>query len=139
MKIVNDALTASMRRRGPCRYCGKVVDLCGHHIWSKGSGGPDIACNLIALGMPLTCLCHKSHHDGNEPTFDDLLALSAADNDCLQGDIESLVNLIRRMPKWNTMSPERYERIVRRELNFGARRLAMRELQSFKHLWPVSS
>lgn len=138
MKIVNDTLTASMRRPGKCRCCGRQVQmLCGAHIFAKGHGGGrqlDIPCNLIDIGMPLTCNCHGSHHDGNEPTFEDMLAMSAMDHNCLQGDIESLRDLILRMPRFNEMTAERYTSIVNRELNFSARRLAMRELESFRHL-----
>ena len=138
MKIVNDALTESMRQFGPCRHCGRRVNLCGAHVFAKGHGAGrqiDIPCNLVSLGMPLTCNCHGSHHDGNEPTFEQLLAYSAADHDCLQGDIEALRDLILRMPKWNSMNPERYLAICDRELNYSARRLARTQLESFKHLW----
>lgn len=137
MKIVNDKLTTSYRRRGPCRCCGKVVDLCGHHIFAKGMEGGkqiDIPCNLVSLGMPLMCPCHGSHHDGNEPLFEDLLAVSAADHDCLQGDIEALRDLILRMPPIRDVTEETFWRRCKRELNFGGRRLAMRELESFRHL-----
>lgn len=100
----------------------------------EGGKQIDIPCNLISLGMPLTCPCHGSHHDGNEPTFEELLALSAMDHNCLQGDIEALRDLILRMPKLSSVDEDYYERTVRRELNFSARRLAMRELESFRHL-----
>lgn len=134
MKIENPVLLETYRKIGKCRYCGRRCDTCGHHVWSKGNGGPDIACNLIALGMPLTCKCHVSHHYGNEPTFDELLALSAADNDALQGDIEALVMLIRRMPAIRHVDEELYRKFVAMELGFGAQKLAIKELASFKHL-----
>ena len=140
MKIVNTDLTQSMNRPGRCRWCGSsVTRLCGHHLYAKGHGGGrqiDIPCNLISLGMtPFDCWCHQRHHNsGADPSFEDLLAVSAADHDCLQGDIEDLVRLIQRMPRISEMSVERYESIVKRELNLGGRRLAMRQLESFAHL-----
>ncbi len=139
MKIVNDALTASMVKPGKCRWCGKhCVRLCGHHLFAKGHNGGrqiDIPCNLISLGFTaFECRCHDQHHDGNEPTFEQLLAISAADYDCLQSDIEDLVRLIQRMPRFSEMTAERYERIVNKELNLSGRRLAMDQLKSFAHL-----
>ncbi len=140
MKIIHDALLATYLRPGTCRWCGSAVaSRCAHHLFARGHGGGrqiDIPCNLIALGRyPIDCECHTRHHNGERPLFEDLLAASAADHDCLQGDIESLVRLIQRMPKWNSMGPERYLAICDRELNFSARRLARAQLESFKHLW----
>lgn len=140
MKIVNDALTASMRRPGKCRWCGRQVRmLCGAHIFAKGHGSGrqiDIPCNLVSLGDDAVrdCLCHHLNHNGERPTTIDLLAVSAADHDCLQSDIEELKDLILRMPKFKEMTPERYEAIVKRTLSFSARRLAMGQLESFRHL-----
>ncbi len=113
--------------------------LCGAHIFAKGHGGGrqiDIPCNLVALGMQAIrdCECHTRNHNEGEPSFHDLLAVSAADHDCLQGDIEDLVRLIQRMPKISEMDADRYYSIVERELNFSARRLAMDQLKSFRHL-----
>jgi hypothetical protein len=132
MKVVNPSLIASYRTPGPCRYCGKVVRMrCAAHIFSRGAGQVDIPCNLVSLGMDAVtdCDCHARSHGGNEPTTDELLAVSAADHGCLQGDIEELVWLIRRLDK--TCSEAGYLRAVK-ELNFSARRLAMREYESFR-------
>ncbi len=139
MKIVNDALTASYRRRGPCRWCGRKAHLCGAHVYAKGHGGGrqiDLPCNLVSLGFNAVrdCECHALSHNGHEPTFEQMVAISAADHDCLQGDIEALIRLIQRMPKFSEMTVERWTGTVNTELNFGARRLAMRELESFRHL-----
>jgi hypothetical protein len=133
LKIVNPTLTRSFLRRGKCRFCGKgPIDLCGHHLFSKGAGQLDISINLIALGMPLTCDCHGSHHDGNEPSFEQLLALSAQDHDCLQGDIETVVYLLRdQLPKGATV--QMIER-AGKKLGLGARRLLLKELRGFRHL-----
>lgn len=141
MKIVNKPLLASYRRPGKCRWCGRsVAMLCGAHVFAKGHGAGreiDIPANLVRLGMDALrdCDCHKRHHDGHEPTHHDLLALAAADNDCLQGDIESLVYLIRRLPKETTA--ERFVLAAEAELNLSARALALRQLASFRHLLPT--
>ncbi len=137
---MNDALITATRTPGKCRWCHKTVAMrCAHHLFARGQGGGrqiDIPCNLVALGMnPITdCECHHMHHAGELPTFECLLAVSAIDHDCLQSDIEDLVRLIQRMPKFSEMTAERYERIVNKELNLSGRRLAMRQLQSFAHL-----
>ncbi len=112
---------------------------CAAHIFARGHGGGrqiDIPANVVSLGMDALsdCPCHVRSHGGNEPTFEDLLAISAADHDCLQGDIEDLVRLIQRMPRFSEMTAERYERIVNKELNLSGRRLAMDQLKSFAHL-----
>lgn len=141
MIIDNPALRKTYHRVGPCRWCRKNVELCAHHLFATGHNGGrriDLPCNMISIGMEFQCPCHRSHHDGNEPTFEQLLAISAADHDCLQGDLEALIRLVHRMPKINEMSVERYTKIVGRELNFGARRLAMQELESFRHLLGTS-
>jgi len=136
MMVVNRHLTRSFLRRGKCRFCGKgPINLVGHHLFSKGAGQLDLSCNLIALGLePWDCPCHTAHHDGNEPTFEQLLAHSAMDHDCLQGDIEALVYLIRdQLPKGTT--EEQFLRAVKR-LNFSARQLALREYEVFRpYVW----
>lgn len=137
MKIVNDELTDSYLVPGKCRFCGKPCQrLCAHHIWSKGAGQVDIRSNLISLGLMalLDCACHVSHHAGNEPTFEQLLALSAMDHDCLQADIEDLVMLIRRMPPIRDVTEAMFVRTVEKELSFSAKRLALAELKTFRHL-----
>lgn len=137
MRIVNPNLIASYRVPGKCRFCGKPCKLlCGHHLWSKGSGGPDIPANLVSVGFdPFGgCSCHVSHHAGNEPTFEQLLAISAVDHDCLAGDLESLIHLIQRLPPIRDVTVTKFGAACARELNFGAKRLAMNQLRSFRHL-----
>lgn len=140
MKIVNDKLTATYRTAGKCRFCGRSVRLrCGAHVFSKGHGGGrqvDIRSNLVHLGMnPMTdCPCHHANHAGKAPAEADLLACAAADNDCSQDDIRSLVMLIRRMPPIRYVDEALYRKYVEMELGHGAQKLALRELETFKHL-----
>lgn len=135
MKIVNPIKTAAMRVPGKCRFCGNWCQLlCGHHIWSKGACQLDVGFNLIALGFDphRDCPCHRQNHDGNEPTFEQLLALSAQDHDALQGDIETVFYLLRdQLPKGTTAEAIRRHAA---KLNLGARRLLLRELEGFEHL-----
>ena len=82
----------------------------------------------------LDCPCHLQLHDGNGPTFEELLALSAQDHDCLQGDIEGLVYLIRDQLSKDTTEKEFLRQIGK--LNFSARRLAFREYAAFRpYVW----
>jgi hypothetical protein len=45
-------------RRRPCEVCGSNYLVCGHHIKSRGSGGPDTAENIVSLCVP----CHHDVH-----------------------------------------------------------------------------
>lgn len=140
MKIVNDALTKSLRTPGKCRCCGKSVRMrCGAHIWAKGHGGGrqiDIPCNLVQLGMDavMDCPCHVKNHAGQEPTHADLLACSAADSNALPDEIKALVMLIQRMPPIREVTRRKFIETCDRELAGGAWELAVRELPSFEHL-----
>ncbi len=140
MKIVNDKLTSSMRVAGKCRYCGKSVKLlCGAHIFAKGHGGGrhiDIPCNIVLLGFDpwQGCPCHNRNHAGRSPTTEDLLRVSAEDNDCSPNDIVDLIFLIRRMPPIRAVDEVLYRKFVEIELSFKAQQLAIRQLESFKHL-----
>lgn len=130
MKLENNAALDFARGPGVCEWCKRHrADRDPHHIFSKGAGQVDIQSNIASLCRG----CHGLVHTG-ELDDDSILAVVAMREDCLQGDIEALVWLIRRMPRVNEMTAERYTSIVNRELNFSARRLAMKELQSFRHL-----
>lgn len=63
MRIVDKKLCESYRGK-PCAVCKWTIGSVGHHIKSKGSGGHDMAFNL----MPL---CHEHHrmiHDKGLPS-----------------------------------------------------------------------
>lgn len=131
MKIENPDLIASYRKRGPCSYCGKNVNLCAAHIFAKGHGGGrqiDAPFNLVAMGQDARwdCDCHQRHHLGWEPLHCDLLAIAAAQNNCHQRDIEQLVYLIRRLDR-DTTREQLFEAICR-ECRPSARNLARRTL-----------
>ena len=68
MKISNKKLLAEFRTSGLCGYCGKNCKVREPaHLISKGSGGSDLRCNLIALGSTLImeCRCHSTSHNAN--------------------------------------------------------------------------
>lgn len=128
MKWPDHDLIASYRTIGPCSWCGRRVMLCAAHVFSKGAGGPDIPCNLVALGADavLGCTCHHDSHLGQRPIHADLLAIAASQNDCSQDDIESVVWFVRRLPKGTTL--ERIAERIEAELTPTARTLARRDL-----------
>jgi hypothetical protein len=88
VKIVNEKLLAEYRGIRPCWWCG-LLKLCqAHHLVTKGMGGSrraDVPLNLAALCWE----DHQAHHDGNNPTTADLIAVVAARNDVQQADVES--------------------------------------------------
>ncbi len=139
MKIINDSLTKSYREPGKCRFCKRSVKLlCGAHILAKGHGGGrqvDIPCNLVRLGFdPWSCKCHVWNHAGQSPTTEDLLKASAEDHNCSPFDIVDLVHLINRMPPIRGVDEDKYRWFVKMELSARAQQLAIKELESFKHL-----
>lgn len=78
--------------------------------------------NLLALGSTprFECQCHRSSHDGNEPTYETLAGIIAKRERLTVDDIERSIMLLRRLPK----RPTRRE--VERgldELDCGARTL----------------
>ena len=54
-RVVNEKLLVEYRSMF-CEICGNKTNVCGHHIKSKGSGGPDLPHNLIPL-------CVKHHEE----------------------------------------------------------------------------
>lgn len=49
----------------PCLVCGSKGTTVGHHIITRGAGGPDEDWNL----MPLCTECHREIHDIGTGTF----------------------------------------------------------------------
>jgi hypothetical protein len=70
-----------------------------------GGSTLDIRINIASLGLgewsgrSMECGCHRDHHDGNEPTRDDLLARVANREGALQRDIDAVIRLIMRLDK----------------------------------------
>lgn len=77
MKLIDAAMLARFRGPGRCEWCKAWYQSREAHHWqARGMGGGsrlDHRCNLVAL-CPW---CHRSHHDGNAPTRQDLLAVIA--------------------------------------------------------------
>lgn len=95
MKIVDEKLLSLFRRGGPCEYCKRMtIRRQPHHIFCRGLNSArrlDVAINLIAL-----CLqCHADFHNGRILRCD-LLALVAAREGRLQGEIEAELYRLRR-------------------------------------------
>ncbi len=53
-RVVDKQLCQSYRTMA-CAACGNMVGVVGHHIKSRGSGGDDLASNLVPL-----CMLHHS-------------------------------------------------------------------------------
>lgn len=94
--IIKDVkLLNRFRQGGPCEYCKRMtIRRQPHHIFCRGLNSArrlDVAINLIAL-----CLqCHADFHNGRILRCD-LLALVAAREQRLQGDIEAEIYQLRR-------------------------------------------
>jgi hypothetical protein len=97
--VVDEALLDSFRGPGVCSWCRKWVRrLDAAHVEPKGMGGwarIDLAINVLSLCR----LCHQSHHDGNEPEREQLLATVAKREDLLQGEIVARVLELKRRSK----------------------------------------
>ena len=71
-KRVKDRKMIKAMRKDYCERCGAYADIEPHHVFTVGSGGGDIAMNLVQLCTS----CHISVHSGNIKR-DDLLAIVA--------------------------------------------------------------
>lgn len=134
MKIKNPKLLATYRTPGRCEYCNKPCDKREPaHVVSKGSGGSDIACNLVALGQTASfqCGCHTQSHNRAAPTQRDLLTVVAVREGVSADDVWDAINFIRRLDK----SASRY-RIMELLLTLpeAARKIAQRELKDANRL-----
>lgn len=136
VKIVNDKALKFARGPGFCDWCRKPVgNRNPHHVFSKGAGQVDIRCNIAAICETFSggLHCHHLVHTG-EIADGGILAMVAEREKCLQDDIRSLVMLIRRMPAIRYVDEELFRKFVAMELGHGAQKLALRELETFKHL-----
>lgn len=93
MKLIDKDLLARIRSESRCCWCGAHGPVHVHHIFSKGAGRVDIACNLL----PLDWKCHGLVHNG-EISRSDLLAVAAARSGIMQDEIEAEVYRVRRLP-----------------------------------------
>lgn len=136
MKIVNDKALDFARGPGYCDWCRKLVSNRNpHHVFSKGAGQVDARFNIAAICETFSggLNCHHLVHTG-EIDDDDILIMVAEREDVIQDDIKSLVMLIRRMPAIRYVDENLYRKFVEMELSFSAQKLAIKELESFKHL-----
>lgn len=83
---------------GCCEWCGRWWPMRHRaHIRHRGMGGDkrgllNVRINLVSLCPP----CHYDHHQGHRPLRCDLLALVAAREGRLQGEIEAEIQSLRR-------------------------------------------
>lgn len=97
MRILDPDMLDRFRSAWRCEWCGRYMPTgCDPaHLFSRGAGGPDAAINLASLCR----WCHRSSHDGNEPTREQLLRIVAAREGTTPEAIVEEVHRLRRMPK----------------------------------------
>lgn len=96
MRVVNEDLLASFRQKKRCERClrGTPSGADPHHLFARGAGRADIACNLMALCR----ICHDAFHLGKIKRAE-LLAIVGRREGMTAEQIESEVQRIRRTPK----------------------------------------
>ena len=73
IRVADDAVLVWARTLGICEWCGRPGPTDPSHSRSRGAGGPDRHANVTSLCRR----CHDLHHDGHEPTTEQLLATAA--------------------------------------------------------------
>src|SRR6516162_6541798 len=75
MKVVNFPMRLMVRDVRRCEHCQHPQpEGCDPaHIFSRGAGGPDLECNLVALCRR----CHDNNHMGHDPDRMRLLFIAA--------------------------------------------------------------
>lgn len=71
-KRVKDRKMIKAMRKNYCERCGAYANIEPHHVFTVGSGGGDIAMNLVQLCTS----CHIGAHNGSVKR-DELLAIIA--------------------------------------------------------------
>jgi 5-methylcytosine-specific restriction endonuclease McrA len=69
---VKSQKTIDKTRKKACEACGSIKGLQTHHVFTRGSGAPDIEVNLVTLCVA----CHAKAHNG-QIGRDDLLDVVA--------------------------------------------------------------
>lgn len=101
MNKPNNKILAEFRGPGICSWCQRWVSRREpHHLWRRGCGGGsqlDIRINLVALCATFCggLHCHALAHSGHILRCD-LLAVVAAREGRLQGEIEAEIKELRR-------------------------------------------
>lgn len=99
MTITDKELLNEFRGAGPCGYCGRQCRVReAHHVHTKGTGRLDIRINLIALGGPWECRCHRRFHDGSI-TREEMIEKVAEREGMTAEEIKNEIWRLRRMPK----------------------------------------
>ena len=99
MNIKSKKVLDSFISPGRCEFCETpCLERERHHIFTRGAGHLDLRCNIIMLGGAFRCGCHKRFHDGNICRAEFLTVVAARDNTTVEA-IETLIYLVRRLPK----------------------------------------
>lgn len=102
MKVIDPVLLAEFAKPGRCEFCGRSCPSGRDpaHIFSRGAGRVDIACNLVSLCRH----CHSMSHGGEVPTRRDLMCIAAMREGIPVQEVEDTVMRLRREKKykvWN--------------------------------------
>jgi hypothetical protein len=105
MQIINEAVLDHFRFSRQCENCGEYTlhGAHAHHLNTRGKGGGsrlDIEFNVMALCWK----CHRYHHDGKEPKYEDLLEIVARRENLTAEAIEEAVRDILRLPKGSSLA-----------------------------------
>ena len=106
MRLVDEAALAECRARERCEWCGHKGKTDAAHIFSKGAGRVDIACNLVSLCRA----CHSLSHAGAEPNMDQLITLASRREGVRYEYVVNEVYRIRRLPKPISQLPKKRKR-----------------------------
>lgn len=132
MKIKNKKALGSFKSAGVCEACGApCMARERHHIHSKGSGGPDLPCNIIMLGGAGQCACHLRYHDGNASKYLFLCIVAQRERTTPEA-ITEVVDMIRnKLPKHPTQTQLITELF---NLSYDGRTLGIRQLKEAGYL-----
>lgn len=99
MRIKSQKVLLSFENAGRCEFCETpCLQRERHHIHTRGAGWVDLRCNIIMLGGPFRCACHAKFHNGGICRAEFLTVVAARDNTTVEA-IETLIYLVRRLPK----------------------------------------
>lgn len=89
---------ALFRGAGRCEFCGKWWPIRhAAHLKHRGMGGDKRGLTNVRINLVSLCpICHYDHHMGREPLYCQLLALVAAREGMLQGEVEAEIRRLRR-------------------------------------------
>jgi hypothetical protein len=95
MKVINEDLLDTFRRKPRCEVCKRRFDVLEpHHVWAKGMGGGgrlDVPQNLISVCR----YCHQAIHLGKVSRLE-LLAIVARRERTTVAEIEEEIWRLRR-------------------------------------------